>query len=111
VNIFSSHRVAASLAGVLLLAVACATQPDRTAIERATDRALAGDVERSLLDDPRIFARHIDVSADRGVVTLSGFVWSTGDLYAAERIATNVPGVTRVDSNLELMVGGRAGAR
>ena len=110
-NALSRRAFAPSLLGVLLLAAACATQPARTATERASDRALAGAVERSLLDDPRIFARHIDVSAERGVVTLSGFVWSTGDLCAAERIATNVPGVTRVDSDLELMVGGRASAR
>lgn len=107
----SCRRVTPLLVGVLLLAAACATQPSRPAAERATDRALAGDVERTLLADPRLFARHIDVTADRGVVTLAGFVWSTDDLYAAKRLAANVPGVTRVDSDLELMVGGRAGAR
>jgi osmotically-inducible protein OsmY len=107
----SARRLAPPLLAVLLLAAACATQPGRTPAERAMDGALAREVEATLLEDPGIFARHIDVTADRGVVTLSGFVWSTDDLYAAERLAANVPGVTRVDSDLELVVGGRTGAR
>src|SRR5271154_4887591 len=88
----SCRRVAPSLVVVLLLAAACATQPSRPAAERATDRALAGEVESTLLADSRLFARHIDVSADRGVVTLAGFVWSTEDLYAAERLPGEAPG-------------------
>jgi osmotically-inducible protein OsmY len=90
---------------------ACATQPRRTAAERAADDATAARVEQALSGDPQIYARHIDVDAERGVVRLSGFVWSSEDFFEAKRVAATVPGVTGVISELEMMVGGRTGAR
>ena len=100
------------LAITLLLGLAaCAHAPRRTAAERLEDEAIASRVEQALLSDPKLYARHIDVDAERGVVRLSGFVWSTSDLYEAERVAANVSGVTQVSSRIELMVGGRSGAR
>ena len=96
---------------VALGASACATEPPRTPAELAADAELATRVEQALLGDPRIFARHIDVDADRGVVLLSGYVWSADDFYEAKRIAATVPGATAVVDRMELMVGGRTGAR
>ena len=90
---------------------ACATQPARTAEQRAADDALAARVELALSHDPEIYARHIDVDADGGIVRLSGFVWSANDFYEAKRIAATVPGVISVESRMEMMVGGRTGAR
>jgi osmotically-inducible protein OsmY len=92
-----------------LAAAACTAQPQRSPAERATDQALAARVEMALADNPRIYARHIDVDATGGIVALSGYVWSTGELYAAREIAASVPGVLRVDSELELKLGGRSG--
>jgi osmotically-inducible protein OsmY len=89
----------------------CATQPRRTPAERAADDATAARVEQALSGDPQIYARHIDVDAERGVVRLSGFVWSSEDFFEAKRVAATVPGVTGVISELEMMVGGRTGAR
>ena len=102
--------------GVMALAAfltvsACATQPARSPTERAADEELATRVEQVLAHDSRIYARHIDVDAERGVVRLSGFVWSGADFYEARRVAAAVPGVTAVESRLEMMVGGRTGAR
>jgi len=90
---------------------ACAQAPRRTADERAADALVASRVEQALLGDSDLYARHIDVSAERGLVRLSGYVWSTNELYEAERVAANVDGVAAVASRLELMVGGRSGAR
>jgi osmotically-inducible protein OsmY len=90
---------------------ACATQPRRTPAECAADDATAVKVEQALLGDPQIYARHINVDAERGVVRLSGFVWSGEDFFEAKRVAATVPGVTGVISELEMMVGGRTGAR
>ncbi len=89
----------------------CAAGIPRTAAQRAADEDVAARVDRALLGDPDIYARHIDVDVTRGVVRLSGFVWTSDDLYEAQRVAANVPGVTKVVDQLELMVGGRAGAR
>jgi len=97
-------------AGAAIGLAGCAQLP-RTAAERAADDDLAARVDRALLGDPQMYARHIDVDATRGVVRLSGFVWTSDDLYEAQRVAANVPGVTKVVDQLELMVGGRAGAR
>jgi osmotically-inducible protein OsmY len=94
-----------------LLVPGCATHPPRTPDERAADEQLATRVEQVLLRDQNLYARHVDVDAEYGIVRLSGYVWSTQELYEAERIAATVSGVRRVDSQLELMVGGRAGAR
>lgn len=104
-------------AGVLLAVVMAAPAatgcallpPHRSTAETAADRALAARVETALNDDPRIYARHVDVDATGGIVSLSGYVWSTGELYAAREVAAGVPGVVRVDSELELKIGGRNG--
>ena len=95
----------------MLTVAACATQVHRTLAERGADDDVAARVEQALLRDPRIFARHIDVDAERGVVRLSGYVWSSEDFFEAKRVAATVPGVTAVVSQLEMMVGGRTGAR
>jgi hyperosmotically inducible periplasmic protein len=102
-------RLPSLLAIAALTTVACTVQPARTAADAVADRSLAARVERALADDPHVFARHVDVESRAGVVYLSGYVWSTEDLYATRRIAANVPGVSRVDSELQLLVGGRNG--
>jgi osmotically-inducible protein OsmY len=90
---------------------ACATEARRTLAERVADQELAARVEQALLRDPQIYARHVDVETDHGVVRLSGYVWSADDLYRARHLAATVPGVTAVVSQLEITVGGRTGAR
>ena len=89
----------------------CATYPPRTEAERAADEDLAARVDGALQHDSAIYARHIDVEAARGVVRLTGFVWSSNELYEARRVAATVAGVTHVEDQLELVVGGRTGAR
>jgi osmotically-inducible protein OsmY len=99
---------------VAVLAVAaagCAGDPPRSANERVADEELVVRVDEALHRDPAVYARHVEVDVRRGVVRLSGFVLSSDDLYEARRVAANVPGVRGVVSELELMVGGRAGAR
>jgi len=92
------------------MAAGCAHAPPRTAAERAADTALATRVEAALDADPQLFARHIDVSADRGKVLLAGYVWSIDDLYLAPRDARAVAGVSGVESQIELLRGGRGSA-
>jgi len=102
-----SGRMHGVLIALLLAVAACTAQPPRSAAQRTADAALAANVELALMSDPRVFARHVDVEVEGGVVHLSGLAWSTSDLYAMREIAARVPGVERVDSQLELAIGGR----
>jgi osmotically-inducible protein OsmY len=103
-------HVATAVAATVAM-TGCATQPPRTEAERAADADLAARVDGALQHDSAIYARHIDVEATRGVVRLTGFVWSSNDLYEARRVAATVAGVGNVENQLELVVGGRTGAR
>ena len=67
------------------------------------------NVDNALLADPNIYARHIDVAVDRGVVTLGGYVWSSRDYQLARHDAASIPGVKVVDTDMELMRGGVSG--
>jgi len=92
-------------------AAACTSAPRRSPAERQADAALAARVEAALEADPRLFARHIDVSVERGKVLLGGYVWETEDFYLAPRDARAVAGVTGVESQMQLLRGGRGGGR
>lgn len=108
------RRANRALPAVLALAaacavVACSTTPRRTAAERASDADIATRVEAALLADPDIYARHIDVAVDRGVVHLGGYVWENDDFRLARNDAASVLGVTLVETQMQLMRGGLAG--
>lgn len=92
----------AAVAIAVLVASACASTPHRTAAERQADKEIAAQVSSALSADPQIFARHIDVWAERGVVHLGGYVWTDTDLSRAKDIAGSVPGVKRVIDDLQL---------
>ena len=88
---------------------ACSTAPRRTTAERLADAEIADRVQAALLADPTIYARHIDVAVNRGVVHLGGYVWEDEDFQTARRDATSVPGVKTVITQMELNRGGLAG--
>jgi osmotically-inducible protein OsmY len=73
------------------------------------DAEIADRVQAALLADPTIYARHIDVAVNRGVVHLGGYVWEDEDFQTARRDATSVPGVKTVITQMELNRGGLAG--
>jgi osmotically-inducible protein OsmY len=67
-------------------------------------------VESALAADPTYYFRHVDVQADDGTVSLSGYVWSNDSIVQAKRVASGVPGVHAVADQLELeRAGGTAG--
>ena len=107
-----------ALIAVATLTVSCSSAPPKqsapTAAESmrtelgATDEVLANIVYTQLNADPTYYFRHVDVRVDDGVADLSGYVWSTDAIYAARKIASNVPGVTGVrTSQLQLERNGR----
>ncbi len=73
------------------------------------DADIADRVQAALLADPNIYARHIDVEVDRGVVHLGGYVWEDENFRTARRDAAPVPGAKSVVTEMELVRGGLAG--
>jgi hypothetical protein len=110
-SLFHVHRFRLSAGlSVALLAVACATTQPESLTQVKADHALAAEVQSELDSDPQFYFRHVDVQADNGKVSLSGYVWSTPAIARAERIASGVPGVTSVSDQLELERNGANGA-
>jgi osmotically-inducible protein OsmY len=95
--------------GFACTVIACSSVPRRTAAQRVADADTADRVQAALLADPDIYARHIDVRVDRGVVHLGGYVWEAADFRTARRDAASVPGANAVVSEMELVRGGLAG--
>lgn len=71
-----------------------------------TDTELQQDVQRELQWEPSVEAAHIGVSVKNGVVTLTGYVPSYAEKYAAERAANRVYGVRAVANELEVRLPG-----
>src|SRR5579864_2281487 len=88
-------RVTAA-AAILCGAAACVMGPHKTDEERHADQALAERVQAALDADHQLYARHITVRADGGVVLLTAYVWETPDLEEASSTAEAVAGVTKV---------------
>jgi osmotically-inducible protein OsmY len=99
------------IASVLLGAAAvggCASTPPAPPQNRVSDQLLAERVYAALGADPTYFYRHVNVHADAGVVTLSGYVWSQPAIIRAREIALKTPGVSQVvTGGLELERNGR----
>ncbi len=89
---------------VLCSVVACATGVSDA--QRQLDRETAARVQSALDADKQLYAKHIFVRADNGVVRLSGYVWTQPDLLEAEQVAQLVQGVSRVENDLELQRNG-----
>jgi len=61
-------------------------------------------VLEELLWDPSISAVNIEVTADKGTVTLSGTIGSYTELYVAQRDARRVRGVLSVVDHIEVQL-------
>jgi osmotically-inducible protein OsmY len=96
-------RVSFSIAVAVLCGVAaCASGPRKTDAQLQVDKETAARVETALNADKTLYAKHISVHADNGVVRLTGYIWDPSDFQTATLIAEGVPGVTGVVNNLEL---------
>jgi len=102
-----SAASAAMLLATALAAVGCATPDNRTEQQKASDRALTARVEAALLADPYTYAEHVKIDTANGIVRVSGQVRDGSDLRGVLRICAAVPGVTRVDDELEIIDIGR----
>jgi osmotically-inducible protein OsmY len=67
-----------------------------------SDLELRQDVLDELEFEPSVNAAHIGVAANRGVVTLTGFVTNYAEKAAAERAARRVKGVQAIAEEIEM---------
>lgn len=101
-----SARMISALAAVALSCVLAACATPRTTGQELADKETATRVQAALDGDRQLYAKHIFVRVDEGVVHLSGYVWDPPDLQEAQQVAELVPGVTRVVNSLELQRNG-----
>jgi osmotically-inducible protein OsmY len=101
----STGRVIRSVAALqaLLCIYGCSTTSTEANADRQGDPQLAARVKDALTRDQRVYAAHINVTADHGgVVHLTGMVASADDLNQAKRDAQSVAGVRAVVDDLQL---------
>ena len=86
-----------------LAAAACVMQPPKTAAEREADKDLVDRVDASLKADPGLYARHINLRADNGVVTHQRLcVDHPRNSSRRSRTQSGVPGVVKVVNRMEV---------
>lgn len=71
-------------------------------MENRADRDLRDVVLRQLEWDPRVQSDDVSVKAKEGTVTLTGFVRTYTEKYAAENVAKSVYGVRAVANDIEV---------
>jgi osmotically-inducible protein OsmY len=89
--------------------MSCAGSPPKSPEQERADAATAERVLAALEANPIYYLRDVEVSVDYGVARLTGYVWTTDALYAAQNIARRVPGVTGVQDAMELERQGNRG--
>jgi hypothetical protein len=70
---------------------------------KEADAALTARVLKMLQDDPYVFADHIEVVTENGIVRLQGLALDYGDLQRTLLLARRVAGRRRVVSEIELV--------
>jgi hyperosmotically inducible periplasmic protein len=89
------------LASIAMSAQGCNTSqaPDR----QVSDSQITTQVKTKLASDVRPSSlTNVDVNTTNGVVTLAGQVENADVRHRAETVAANVPGVMRVNNNLQV---------
>ena len=71
-----------------------------------SDEEIKRDVEDELRWDPNVHADDIAVAVKNGVVTLTGFVTTYAQKFAAERAVKRVAGVVGVANDIEVRLSG-----
>jgi hypothetical protein len=91
-------------AGVVLLASACLAGGCRTMVDFAAiqDGQTAARVKTALVNDRALGTALVEVRVEAGVAYLTGTVRSQEEVDHAVALASDVPGVTRVETNLRV---------
>jgi hyperosmotically inducible protein len=75
---------------------------ERTAGMAMNDTAITAKVKAALIADSRTKAHQIEVSTNKGIVSLGGFVTSSAEKQAAEAVTENVTGVVKVQNGIKV---------
>jgi osmotically-inducible protein OsmY len=70
---------------------------------RQSDAVLTAKVEQALHDDPYIFADHMSVETENGIVRLKGVAVDLSDLRQALALARRIAGRRRVINEIDLI--------
>lgn len=107
----AAYVVAATLTGVLVVLTAGCGKPSEATGTPAPstsvgteidDSVITTSVKTALLSDPNIKSFDLKVETRKGVVQLSGFVENQAQVERAMVIARQVPGVTDIESKVDL---------
>src|SRR5215469_9543544 len=85
----------------VVAAAACSSTPPKSPEQERADVATAERVSAALEANPIYYFRDVEVAVDYGVARLSGYVWTTDALYAAQDIARTLPDVSGVQDTME----------
>jgi osmotically-inducible protein OsmY len=70
---------------------------------QAADEEVTRQVQKTLTNDPWIYAEHVIVTTQNGVVRLEGIVGDTGERFRILRLCRKIPGTRRVIDALEII--------
>jgi osmotically-inducible protein OsmY len=88
---------------VVSLAMGCASTPMHEGTgEYVDDAVLTTKVKAAIFNEPTLKSAEINVETFKGVVQLSGFVNSQGDIEKAVEVARRVAGVKSVKNDMRL---------
>ena len=88
---------------VLVSALGCAGSATKESTgEFVTDSWITTKVKATLVEDPLVKAREVNVETFKGVVQLSGFVSSRAAMDQAVRITRGIKGVTSVRNDMRI---------
>src|SRR3990167_264889 len=85
------------LAVMLATVIGCASTPKKEGTgEYIDDSVITTKVKAAVLNEPSLKSSEINVETYKGVVQLSGFVNSEGDINKAVEVARGIKGVSSV---------------
>ncbi len=98
----TANRVVSVLSAILLASLlgCAATATQQATGEYVDDAVTTAKVKAAIFDDPTLKSAEINVETFKGVVQLSGFVNSKGDINQAIQVTRAVPGVVSVKNDM-----------
>lgn len=102
-NKFNKALSAALLAVTLVSVVGCASTSTQSGTgEYVDDTVITTKVKAAIFNEPTLKSGEINVETFKGVVQLSGFVNSQGDINKAVEVARSIQGVASVRNSMRL---------
>ncbi len=86
----------------MFILTACQSTTEKTVDQTLSDAAISTAVQEKLTSDRVSHFLHVNVTTERGIVTLSGMVATKTERSQAERLARQVKGVLKVNNTLQI---------